>query len=302
VGEGEVHVVAAEHQVIADADARQHRLAVAQRDLDQRQVGGAAADVADEQQARLCEFVGEPLLMPEEPVVEGRLRFLEQAQVRQPGLPRCRQRQGAGAFVEGGGNGQDQLLPLQRRLRKTVQPGGTHMREIAGAGADRRHLVHRVVGAPGQDRRQTIDRRVRQPALGARHQPTGNLAAEIERQATGDHWRRALLHRPRQLQLAGIDLAGGRMVAHRRQQRSRRDLAGSDELFDLEQFDLLPAGRGVGDDGIAGAEIDADNVLFVHVPRSVPARWRRRAALPGACRRRGAGAWRCLLQPLPFYR
>ncbi len=289
MGKGEVHVVATEHQVIADANAGQHRLAVTQCDLDQRQVGRPAADIADQQQARLCELVGELPLMAEEPVVEGRLRLLEQPQVRQPGLPRCRQCQCARAFVERCGDGQDQLLPLERRLREAVQPGGTDMRQITGAGGDRRHPGHRVVGAPGQDRRQTIDRRVRQPALGARHQPTGNLGAEIERQAAGDHWRRALLHRPRQLQLAGIDLAGGRMVAHRRQQRSRCDLTRCDELLDLEQFDLLPAGRGVGDDGITGAEIDADNVLFVHVPRSVPARWRRRRLA-------------LLLQPLPFYR
>jgi hypothetical protein len=74
------------------------------------------------------------------------------------------------------------------------------------------------------------------------------------------------------LQITRADLAGGRMVTHRRQQRSRRNLAGTDQLLDFEQFDLLLAGRAVGDDRIAGAEIDADDVRFSHFLQSVSQR------------------------------
>jgi hypothetical protein len=122
------------------------------------------------------------LLMAEQPVVERRLRFLEQAQLGQAGLPCGFQRQRARAFVEGRGNGQDHLLLFERCLRETVPPGGADMRQIAGAGGDRRHLGDAVFGTPGQDRRHAVDRGVRQPALGAGDQATGNLRAEIERQ------------------------------------------------------------------------------------------------------------------------
>ena len=49
MGQGQVEVVAAEDQVIADGHAMElHLAAFAAADADQREVGGAAADVADE--------------------------------------------------------------------------------------------------------------------------------------------------------------------------------------------------------------------------------------------------------------
>ena len=48
VGQREVHVVAAEQDVVADRDAVQLEVAVALDHGDQREVGGAAADVDDQ--------------------------------------------------------------------------------------------------------------------------------------------------------------------------------------------------------------------------------------------------------------
>ena len=48
--QGQVDIIAAQHQMIADADTGQFRLLFAVFDLDQRQVGRAAADIADQQQ------------------------------------------------------------------------------------------------------------------------------------------------------------------------------------------------------------------------------------------------------------
>ncbi len=48
VGQGEVHVVAAEQDVLADGEAVEGEVAVLLADADQGEVGGAAADVADE--------------------------------------------------------------------------------------------------------------------------------------------------------------------------------------------------------------------------------------------------------------
>ena len=50
--EGEVHVVAAEQDVIADRDALEREVAVVLADENQAEVGRAAADVAHEQRDR----------------------------------------------------------------------------------------------------------------------------------------------------------------------------------------------------------------------------------------------------------
>ncbi len=264
MGESEIHVVATKHQVVADADARQLRLAVLERHLDQRQVRRAAADIANKQQPRTREFLGEALLVAEKPVIEGRLRLFEQAQMRQAGLSCGFERQRARTFVERRGNRQDHLLLFEWRFREAVPPGGANMREIAGAGGDRRDLGDIVFGTPGQDRRHPVDRGVRQPALGAGDQATRNLGAKIERQAAGERRFAAVLSVPRQLQIAWAEFPGCRVEADRRQQRPRGNLAGSDQLLDLEQLDLLFSRRRVGDDGVAGAEIDADDVRLLH--------------------------------------
>ena len=49
VGQGQVHVVAAQQDVLADGQARQREVARVVVDGDQREVGRAAADVAHEQ-------------------------------------------------------------------------------------------------------------------------------------------------------------------------------------------------------------------------------------------------------------
>ncbi len=54
VGQCQIHVVAAQHQVLADADAGQLRLALLQAHVDQAEVGGATAHIAD--QHPLCVF------------------------------------------------------------------------------------------------------------------------------------------------------------------------------------------------------------------------------------------------------
>ncbi len=56
------------------------RLAVPQLDAHQAQVGGAAADVADQHQPRAGQVLAQRLAVAEQPVVQRRLRLLEQAQ------------------------------------------------------------------------------------------------------------------------------------------------------------------------------------------------------------------------------
>src|SRR3954454_20695014 len=61
VGEGEVHVVAADERVVADGDAAEGELAFLFGDADQGEVGRAASDVADEERVADLQLLA-PLL------------------------------------------------------------------------------------------------------------------------------------------------------------------------------------------------------------------------------------------------
>ena len=277
--EREVHVVAAEHEVIADADPRECGLAVvAERHVDEREVGRAAADVADQHAPRAGERVAQRRAVAVQPVVERGLRFFEQPQRGQPREARGFDRQRARAVVERRGHGEDHVLLGQRRSGEMRVPRVAHVREVARARVDRRHLVDAVGRAPRQDRRKAVDRRVRQPALRARDEPARHLRAERTRVAADHGRQRAAFaccfigHRarlPRQPQRLGRQLAGRRVIAHRRQQRLRADLAGADELLDVEHADRIRSRFDVGDDGVAGAEVDADRITL-HRAQAVP--------------------------------
>ena len=86
MGQGQVHVVAAHEQVIADRDPPQHQLALLLGGADERQIGRAAADVADQQRVAHGEPPPPALAGGGQPGVNGCLRLFEQHQIRrQPG-------------------------------------------------------------------------------------------------------------------------------------------------------------------------------------------------------------------------
>jgi hypothetical protein len=209
VGEREIHVVATEHQVVADADAGQvGSPSLIATWISVRSVVPPPTSQTSSSRVS-ASSVGELVLMAEQPVVESGLRLFEQAQIGQAGLPRGFQRQRARAFVEGGGNGQDHLLLFERCLREAVQPGGADMRQIAGAGRDRRDLDDLVFGAPGQDgaRRSTEACDSQLLALATRRPGTCAPRSSARRPViTGSshfrHLHPAVL--PRQLQIAGL--------------------------------------------------------------------------------------------------
>ena len=262
--EREVHVVAAEHQVVAHADARQERLAILHLHFDQREVGRAAADVADEHEAGRAKLVVERFAMVEQPVVERGLRFFEQAQRRQLRHPGRFERQRARAFVERCGHRQHDVLLFERRVGEALVPRRAHVREIACARRDRRDLRDIVARAPGQDRRDPIHRAVRQPALRARDEPARHLRAERAGEPA-DHDRLLCVEigvRPGQLQIARVEFARRRVIAQRRQQRPRRDFARAHELLDVEDADLHGPRLDIRDDRVARAQIDADRIAL----------------------------------------
>ena len=76
VCEGQVHVVAAQHQVVAYTDAFQVDFAVgAVVDADQAQVGGAPTYVAYQCQAAATQRLRQIVVVAGQPVVERGLRF-----------------------------------------------------------------------------------------------------------------------------------------------------------------------------------------------------------------------------------
>ena len=83
--EREIHVVAAQQDVFADGDAFQAKLAVFFGDGDQGEVGGAAADIDDEDQVADLDLLA-PVGLAFDPGIKCRLRLFEQDDVLVAGL------------------------------------------------------------------------------------------------------------------------------------------------------------------------------------------------------------------------
>jgi hypothetical protein len=204
IGQRQVHVVAAEQDVLADGDAVQFERAFALEHGDQREVAGAAADIDDQD-----DVAGPHLLAPAagallNPAVERRLRLLEQDHALAAGGAGRFGGQFAGGRVEGGGDGDDDLLLGEGRGRLRLVPGGAQMGEIAQRGVERRQAGHFRRRVVGQDRRTPVDAGVAEPALGARHQ-----ADRRRRAAAAGHFadRVVLFGGPRQAEVAGGEFA-----------------------------------------------------------------------------------------------
>ena len=77
-GQREIHVVAAEQDVLADSDALERELTLPLRYRDQAEVRGSAADIADQHQ--IADLDPAPPLVAKrvQPGIERRLRFFEQ--------------------------------------------------------------------------------------------------------------------------------------------------------------------------------------------------------------------------------
>ena len=83
MGQRQIHVVPAQEDVIADSHARQHELTRLFADGDEGQVGGAAAQVADQDDVADFHLLAPPVLADVDPGVKRGLRLLEQRQLFQ---------------------------------------------------------------------------------------------------------------------------------------------------------------------------------------------------------------------------
>jgi hypothetical protein len=188
--EREVDVVAPEQDVIADRDALERERATIVGDLDQREIGGAASDVAHEHDITGLEVLA-PLIAPRGEVrVERGLRLLEQRDLLEPGLAGRDDRELAGDRVEARRYGDQDFLLVGRFVLVRLVPRGAQVREVACGCIDGRDALatgHRLLelalrAAERQYLRGAIDRRVAQPRLRRRDEPVRQLRPAIARE------------------------------------------------------------------------------------------------------------------------
>jgi hypothetical protein len=136
VGQRQVHVVAAEQDVLADADALQLRITGDVDHGDQAEICGTAADVAHQDDVAGRDGIAPLPASLRRPGVERGLRFLQQHDLAQTGgLGRFRG-QAARYFVEGRGNRQHDLavrqVPVPALLVDGVKEGLLQVLQVAG--------------------------------------------------------------------------------------------------------------------------------------------------------------------------
>ncbi len=279
VRQSEIDVVAAEQQVVAGGDPLDRRRPAGRArgaGTEQAEVGGAAADVADEDGALLLRERRERLLAPGvaggvvEPGIERGLRLLQQAQrCGVAGQARRLARQRLRRFVERGGDGDDDPLRFEHALRVVarddVVPRRPQVAEKGRAGLHRRELEfgRNLVRAERQQARLAVDARVREPGLGRVDDParlrSHPLAGQRPDEIPGGFLER---RRRDRIELPVVDLARRRIAEERRQQRARTNAARGVELRDLQYADRRRAVGEVepGQRAVGRSEVDADGV------------------------------------------
>jgi hypothetical protein len=264
VGQREVHVVAAEQDVVAHRDALEGQLAIVLEHRDQREVRGAAAHVYHQQhltEAQLLAPVGAPL----EPAVERGLRLLQQRHGGQAGLTRGFERELARRRVERRGHRERDVLLREGVARVRVIPRGPQVAQVARRRGDRRHTLHALGGVRGQERRAAVHARVAQPALGALHQAQRRAGPQLAREGAHQGAGRRV---PGQRQAAARQLSGEREIQARRQERAPVHLPEGHGLRHAQQ--RLRGGRrrllevDVRQRGVRGAEVDAHGEAGAH--------------------------------------
>ena len=266
VGQGQVDVVAAEHQVVADGDPAKPGAAGGLDDGDEAEVGGPAADVADEDQFPGADLALPDVLVGDDPAVERRLGLLEQDRAGDPGALRGLDGQFSSGLVERGGDGEDDFLVLEPvRLivfGEAVVPGVADVGDVVGRGLDGRDLAGFGRRAPGENGGLSVDAGMAEPALGRGHEMAGNPRpldpGELADDPVG-------LPSPGEVRGPLGQLVPPREVEKRGEHASRGRLAGRDQLRHLERADV---GRrtfatlrvDIGHGAVGGPEVDADDV------------------------------------------
>ena len=139
VRQGKIEIIAAEDQMITDGHAVELDLAAfAAADADQREVGRAPADIADEDLLARLDKLVPSVAMGVDPGIESGLRLFDQHHPRQAGQRGRLDRQLPRHFIEGGRQREHEILLGQRMLRKAGVPSGADVGQVPRADFDRR--------------------------------------------------------------------------------------------------------------------------------------------------------------------
>ena len=215
VGQGEVHVVATDQEVVAHREALELEAAVLLADPDQAEVGGAAAGVGDQDSVSGCELAPPGVSAFGQPGVDGGLRLFEEHHIfRESGRGHRLAGQLTSPGVEGSRYGDHHPLLREGMLGMGLVPSRRQVLEIKTRGVDRGQLRHVLAGAPGKDRSAPIDMRMGEPALGGRHDPIGSFGGTSPRQLAGDL---SAPGAPGEVEEATLGLRVGRQVEEGRQ-------------------------------------------------------------------------------------
>ena len=237
----EIEVVAAQQQMLAHGGAREIDAVAFARDADQREVAGAAADVAHQHRLAVEQALLRAREIVGDPGIERRGGFFEQRQLFDAGFARGHDGELAGLFVEAGGDGQHHVVFGDRRPTLLL-PRVRQVFEDARGDFDRRQNAAAFLRVPRQDLRGAVDRRVRQPALGGVHALGGHDGALLAR-----------IH-------AGVFLVA--QIQERRQRAARLDAALRHVLRDVQHVNggVIRLVRRIdeGQRGVGGAEVDSE--------------------------------------------
>ena len=164
-GEGEIEIVAAEEEMLADGGAREVDQVAFARDADQAEIAGAAADVADQDDLAIEELLARRGEIVGDPGIEGRGRLFEQGELFDARIARGHDGEFASLFVEGGGDGEDDILFGERNALGPI-PLLAELGDEAGGDFDGREDAAGLLRIPREDLGGAIDVRIREPGFG----------------------------------------------------------------------------------------------------------------------------------------
>ena len=275
MGQGEIEIIAAEDQVIADGHAVElHLAAFAAADADQREVGRAAADVADENLLAWLDKLIPTVPMGVDPGIERRLWFFDEHDPRQTGQGGRLDRQFPRHFVKRGRQREHEILLGQRMLGEAGVPSGADVGHVPRADLDRRQSLNVGRSVPGEKLGRAVHARMTEPRLGRTDQPprhhrsmiAGEKADDVRRFVAAWTRRRCPSGAPAAVQgkrnAAGGSSPSRRLVMEGGKRFAGFHLAGGYQLRHGKNADLPRVFRrvDVGHGRVRRPQVETDNV------------------------------------------
>ena len=266
VGQREIHVVAAEKNVLADADALDLKVAVLAGDRDQAEVRRASADVAHEHDVARADLLAPVAARLRGPCVKCRLRFLEQHDFSEArGLGRVGG-QRARDFIERRRHREHDLargeIPFAALRALGVEKALAQVFEVAPRTVERGEPRLLDVRFPWQHGLLRIGVKVRQPRFRRRDEAVRHERAMLAREMADDG--RVRFRRPRQPHGVLRKLVRMRHVERRGQRRFFTRLIRAEHLRDLDDLRATALKLLDGRRAVARAEVNAEAELRLH--------------------------------------